>query len=116
MTAWLRAMRAHQWVKNVLVFLTLMAAHHWQEAALVSVSLAFVAFGLCASSVYLLNDLVDLESDRRHPRKRNRPFAAGALPISHGLAVAAALVLAAFAVALLLVNAEFAAWLLSIWW
>jgi 4-hydroxybenzoate polyprenyltransferase len=63
-------------------------------------SLAFVSFCLCASSVYLLNDLLDLEADRRHPRKRLRPFAAGTLPLMAGLIAAPAFAIAAFALAL----------------
>lgn len=83
---YLKALRPHQWLKNVLVFLPLMAAHKigdWQ--LVINAVQAFVAYGLCASSVYLLNDLLDLPSDREHPRKRKRPFASGAVPISHGV-------------------------------
>ena len=75
---WLRAMRLHQWLKNLLVLLPLAGAYKFDDWLLVQQALlAFVAFGLCASSVYLLNDLIDLESDRAHPRKRMRPLAAG---------------------------------------
>ena len=81
----LRAIRIHQWVKNILVFVPVISAHKvtqldslWRSAA------AFVIFSLVASSVYLLNDLADLNHDRRHPRKRNRPLAAGIVGIPTG--------------------------------
>ncbi len=81
----LRALRLHQWLKNILVFLPLLAAHRQQEMALVvDALLAFLAFGLCASSVYVVNDLLDLPSDRAHDRKRSRPFASGKVSILRG--------------------------------
>lgn len=83
---WLRAIRIHQWAKNLLVFIPLFAAHAWGDSALVGQALlAFLVFSLTASSVYLLNDLLDLDADRRHPRKKRRPFAAGNLPVAHGV-------------------------------
>jgi 4-hydroxybenzoate polyprenyltransferase len=86
---WLHALRAYQWAKNFLVFVPLITAHLWADgAALRSAMLAFIALSLCASSVYVINDLLDLPSDRRHPRKRRRPFASGALPIGQGLMIA----------------------------
>ena len=92
----LHALRPHQWVKNLLLFLPLVAAHMVTDsAALVAVILAFVAFSLTASAVYLLNDLLDLPADRRHPRKRQRPFAAGDLPLHWGVLLAPALLMAA---------------------
>lgn len=101
--AWIRAIRLHQWAKNVLVFLPLLAAHEVHSPELVLQALiAFMAFGMCASSVYLLNDLTDLEADRRHPRKCLRPFAAGALSVKAGLVMIPALLAAAFAASLLL--------------
>ncbi len=100
---WLRAMRPHQWLKNLLLFVPLLMAHRLEEPALLGqVVLAFVTFSLCASSVYLLNDLFDLEADRRHPRKRLRPFAAGDLPPERGILVAPVLLLAALLLSLLL--------------
>ncbi|RYF08685.1 MAG: UbiA family prenyltransferase [Comamonadaceae bacterium] len=84
-SSWLRAMRMHQWLKNLLLFVPLMAAHQLDDIqAIGTLVIAFVAWGLCASSVYVANDLLDLESDRDHPRKRHRPFAAGLLPALHG--------------------------------
>jgi len=83
---WKEPLRLYQWLKNVLVFVPLMAAHRFYEIGLLgSGCLAFLSFGLCASSVYLLNDLLDLPDDRRHPRKRYRAFASGALPLAAGL-------------------------------
>jgi 4-hydroxybenzoate polyprenyltransferase/phosphoserine phosphatase len=98
--AWIRALRMYQWVKNALIFLPLLLAHRFSEIALLQAATgAFVAFCLCASSVYILNDLWDLPSDRKHPRKSLRPFASGSLPIMHGLFVAALLLVSSFAIA-----------------
>lgn len=88
---WLRpyiqALRLQQWMKNLLVFIPLVMAHRYNELDLLGRTfLAFLAFGLCASGVYLINDLVDLPDDRRHPRKRQRPFAAGEISLLWGLA------------------------------
>lgn len=88
---WLKAVRVHQWAKNVLLFAPLLAAHEFGATAWQHVLLGFVAFCACASAVYLSNDLMDLHSDRLHPRKRDRPFAAGVLPVWQGVAAAAAL-------------------------
>jgi len=91
--SYLRALRLHQWLKNLLVFVPLLAAHRVTELALVGRALlAFVAFSLCAASGYLLNDLVDLPADRRHPRKRRRPFASGEISLLSGLLLTPALV------------------------
>jgi 4-hydroxybenzoate polyprenyltransferase/phosphoserine phosphatase len=81
----LRAMRPHQWAKNLLVFVPLIAAHQLGDAGAVAMGIAaFAAFSFLASSAYLLNDLLDLPADRAHPRKRLRPLASGALPIPAG--------------------------------
>lgn len=91
-----KALRMHQWLKNVLVFVPLIAAHQVDQLDnMANAILAFLAFGLCASSVYLLNDLLDLSADRRHPRKRYRPFATGAIPVSDGLILMPVLLVAA---------------------
>ncbi|HSC13273.1 MAG TPA: UbiA family prenyltransferase [Rhodanobacteraceae bacterium] len=106
---WLRALRLHQWLKNLLVFLPLLTAHLvLAPDALLHSTLAFFSFCLCASGVYLLNDLLDLEADRRHPRKRLRPFAAGNLSLTAGLVAAPLLTLAAFALALTAISKLFA--------
>ncbi|MEQ1611574.1 MAG: UbiA family prenyltransferase [Hyphomicrobiaceae bacterium] len=108
---YLKALRLHQWMKNGLVFVPLLLAHMMLDpTALLRASLAFVAFGLTASAVYVINDLVDLKEDRRHPRKRNRPFASGAVPLKHGLFMAPAL-LAGAGVVTLLLPLPFAGWL-----
>lgn len=95
---WLRALRPHQWAKNLLVFLPMLTAH--LPGALWPSIVAFVAFSLTASSVYLINDLADLRSDRRHPRKRLRPFAAGEISLAKGAQLAVALLGAAIALSL----------------
>jgi len=80
-----RAIRVQQWAKNALIFVPLIVSHNLiKPAPLLNALLAFLAFSLTASSVYLLNDLIDLETDRRHPRKRHRPFAAGDLSLQIG--------------------------------
>lgn len=110
--AWIAELRIHHWSKNLLVFLPLLGAHQLGNLpALLAVGLAFLAFCLCASSVYVVNDLLDLESDRRHARKRHRPFAAGTLSIPQGVCVGALLIVAAFAVAWFFVNPGFTGWL-----
>jgi len=94
--AMLKAMRLHQWMKNLLVFVPLMAAHQYADAPRdVLALMAFVVFSLTASSVYLLNDLVDVQDDRHHTRKRNRPFASGALSLITGWATWPVLLLVA---------------------
>lgn len=101
--AWLKALRLHQWLKNALVFVPLLAAHLVLDAtADVHAIAAFVVFGVCASSVYLLNDLLDLDADRKHPRKRDRPFASGQLSLAAGIVTAPLLTAASFAGAWLL--------------
>jgi len=81
-----RALRPHQWAKNVLVLVPVFAAHRFGDLTALGCAFAgFVAFCLCASSVYLLNDMLDLEADRGHPRKSKRPFASGDLSIATGL-------------------------------
>ena len=111
-TSWLRVLRVHQWMKNLLLFIPLFAAHQLTNLNdwLVLI-LAFFSFSLCASSVYIVNDLLDLESDRQHPRKRNRPFASGLVPASMGVALAPLLLLGSLALAQH-VGGSFLPWLL----
>jgi 4-hydroxybenzoate polyprenyltransferase len=86
--AWLRAIRLHQWAKNTLIFLPLLLAHVRDAGPAAASLLAFLSFGLAASATYIFNDLLDLEADRHHPRKRSRPFAAGNLsPIAGAVTV-----------------------------
>lgn len=96
-----RAMRPHQWLKNGLIFIPLVLSHQLGNfTLLVQATIGFVSFSLCASSVYLLNDLLDLNSDREHPRKRLRPFASGDLPLLYGFIGAPLLLVAAVLIAL----------------
>ena len=108
--AMFKALRVHQWAKNVLVFVPVLAAHKGLDAALLlRALLGFVAFSLCASSVYVLNDMLDLDSDRKHPTKRRRPFASGDLPVRVGPWLALGLLGAGAAVATATLPAEFLA-------
>ena len=105
---WLKALRLHQWMKNALIFVPLLAAHQLANPLLLwQGMLAFLFFGLCASSVYLLNDLLDLADDRHHHSKRHRPFAAGRLSIKSGLLAFPILLAGAFAGALLFLPWQF---------
>lgn len=105
---WMNALRVHQWVKNALVFVPLLAAHQFTNPTQLWLgTLAFLFFGLCASSAYLVNDLLDLEDDRHHASKRRRPFASGRLTVKWGLIAFPLLLFAAFAGALLLMPWQF---------
>jgi 4-hydroxybenzoate polyprenyltransferase/phosphoserine phosphatase len=97
--SWLKAIRIHQWAKNVLIFLPALLAHALSAGTLVASMLAFLSFGLCASATYIVNDLLDIEVDRQHPRKRRRPFASGDLSALSGLGVVALFSLASIAIA-----------------
>ena len=109
--AWVRALRVHQWAKNALLFVPMLAAHEFASTTTwLTLLLAFVSFSLCASSVYIANDLFDLASDRAHPRKRHRPFASGQVPAWAGVLVVPLLL----GVSLVLgsyVGASFLGWL-----
>jgi len=85
---WVQALRGHHWFKNVLLFLPLALAHNLTLLAWLRTAIGFVLFGTCASGLYILNDLLDLHSDRGHPWKQKRPFASGDIPIVQGLAIA----------------------------
>lgn len=113
---WARALRLHQWAKNLLLFMpALPLTAVLQPSTWLALCSAFVCFGLCASSVYLLNDLLDLESDRAHARKRNRPIPAGKIPILHACALFPVLLLLAFALALATLPWQFVA-VLALYW
>jgi 4-hydroxybenzoate polyprenyltransferase len=91
---YLKAVRLHQWLKNVLVFVPLIAAHRWKNLEDVTAAVVmFFAFGLMASGAYLINDLLDLPSDRHHPSKRRRPIAAGQLSLATAAIIAVVLIL-----------------------
>jgi 4-hydroxybenzoate polyprenyltransferase len=90
--AFLTALRPHQWAKNALVFVPVLAAHKlMQVETMMLAALTFASFSLCASGIYILNDISDIAADRRHARKRRRPFAAGDLSIPVGILLAAIL-------------------------
>jgi 4-hydroxybenzoate polyprenyltransferase len=92
----LHALRVHQWVKNLLVFVPILLDHRWSDPDVMRRGLiAFVAFCLAASGGYVVNDLLDLEADRHHPAKRDRPFASSTLPVALGMALAPLLLLSA---------------------
>jgi len=83
LVAAIKALRVHQWLKNMLLFVPLATSHKIGNAGLaLHATIAFLAFSCTASAVYVVNDVLDLEADRNHPRKRDRPFASGALPLS----------------------------------
>ncbi len=108
---WYKVFRVHQWLKNLLLFVPLLAAHQFGNLhSLNTLTLAFLSFCLCASAVYIINDLLDLESDRKHPRKRHRPFASAAVSIKIGLILASLLAVASLILGLL-VGAAFYSWL-----
>jgi 4-hydroxybenzoate polyprenyltransferase/phosphoserine phosphatase len=100
--SYFKALRPHQWIKNILIFVPMLAAHELDLGSFLSSCLAIIAFSLIASSVYVVNDLLDLSSDRAHPRKSSRPFASGVIPISHGNQIAILCLLIGFATAALL--------------
>jgi 4-hydroxybenzoate polyprenyltransferase len=107
------ALRVHQWVKNLLVFVPVILDHKlFDVPVLTRAAIGFAAFCLAASGAYVLNDLWDLEADRRHPTKRNRPFASGRLSVGLGRALAPTLFAAAILLTLLLPARSFAGLLL----
>jgi 4-hydroxybenzoate polyprenyltransferase/phosphoserine phosphatase len=89
--AWIKLLRIHQWAKNALVFVPMFAAHVFSLVMLGKAVLAAIAFSLAASSIYILNDLVDLDADRAHRTKKSRPLAAGTVSVRKAMVVAAAL-------------------------
>ena len=95
-----KALRIHQWAKNMLVFTALILSHSWSNTdAFQAIILAFFSFGFAASSIYLINDLIDLEADRKHHTKRNRPLAAGVLPIQSAIMMIPLLLIFSFLLA-----------------
>lgn len=97
---WLRALRVHQWLKNLLLFVPFLTAFTFSDPnILLAICAAFLAFSFAASATYVVNDLWDLDNDRAHPRKRNRPFASARIAIASGLLVAALALAAGLALA-----------------
>jgi 4-hydroxybenzoate polyprenyltransferase len=96
----LKAMRIHQWAKNLLIFTALILSHSWFNAqALQSIVFAFFSFSLSASAIYLINDLIDLEADRKHKTKKHRPLAAGTLSIQWAIIMVPILLACSFLLA-----------------
>ena len=107
----LKQIRIHQWAKNALIFLPLLAAHQFNSIGKLSNGLlAFLSFSFCASLIYLLNDLLDLESDRKHKTKRTRPFASGHLSLRWAFLLIPLLALGVISCSRLL-SVEFTLWL-----
>lgn len=106
-----RAIRVHQWAKNVLLFVPLLLAHMFKAPPILKAMLAFACFSLCASATYIVNDLLDIEADRRHQKKRTRPFAAGDLAVTTGIGIVV-LFLAAGLTGAAFIPGHFRNWLL----
>jgi len=105
---WIRTLRPHQWAKNTLLFVPAILAHRYDDLALIAdLGVAFVSFSACASAVYALNDVLDLDADRKHRTKRNRPLASGALSVRSVIALALASLAASVVLAGLVLRAEF---------
>jgi 4-hydroxybenzoate polyprenyltransferase/phosphoserine phosphatase len=98
--AYLRVLRVHQWLKNLLIFVPAAAAHRFSPEVALPLILAFLSFSLCASSAYVANDLLDLNNDRAHARKRNRPLASGRVPVAHAIVLVPVLLALAVVLAL----------------
>jgi 4-hydroxybenzoate polyprenyltransferase/phosphoserine phosphatase len=100
--AWIKLLRIHQWAKNTLVFVPLVTAQRFDLLALGQALGAFFAFSFVASAIYILNDLVDLDADRKHPTKKHRPLAAGTVPITTAMLLIPALLVIGFGGALVI--------------
>src|SRR6202163_100925 len=103
---WINALRGHHWAKNLLLFLPLALSHNLAVEPIVRPLVGFALYGFCASGLYILNDLLDLHSDREHPWKKDRPFAAGDISIPQGLLASFILLSSALGLGFLL-NAKF---------
>lgn len=99
---WVDALRGYHWAKNLLLFLPLALSHNLAIDPIVRTLAGFVLYGFCASGLYILNDLLDLHSDREHPWKKERPFAAGDISIPAGLFASLTLMCAALGLGFLL--------------
>lgn len=97
---WMQVLRCSHWIKNLLILVPVLTAHQYSDVpSVVRAVEAFIAFSLCASSVYVVNDLLDLRDDRHHTTKKSRPFASGRVSIASGLVGFPLLLLAAFGIA-----------------
>ena len=109
-SALLKAIRPHQWLKNLLIFVPLLASHEiLNSQAIIACLLAFISFSFCASSVYLLNDSLDIEEDRQHPTKKHRAIASGNLSLVTASMATVLLLGSAFSIAFILLPLQFAA-------
>lgn len=102
-----KAMRPHQWVKNILVFVPLILAHAFTMHQALAALAAWFCFSCVASGVYLMNDMLDVESDRRHPKKSRRPFASARLSLFSGIPLVAGLLTIGFATAIAALPLKF---------
>jgi 4-hydroxybenzoate polyprenyltransferase/phosphoserine phosphatase len=107
----LKALRIHQWAKNILIFLPVLLAHSVAPRLVSAALVAFMSFSLCASATYIINDLLDIEADRRHPKKRLRPFAAGDLSVAGGIGISATFLACSLALAAVILPPAFLTWL-----
>ena len=107
----LKTIRLHQWAKNILIFVPMILAHALHLPLIVDSLIAFLCFSLCASATYIVNDLLDIEADRRHHKKRYRPFASGDLPVAAGVGIIVLFMALAFTGAMLLPR-PFLGWML----
>jgi 4-hydroxybenzoate polyprenyltransferase len=108
LSCWTRAIRVHHWSKNLLMLVPILLAHRLSWQTLLLTLVGTLLFGLCSSGVYILNDLLDLHSDRAHPWKSTRPFATGELSIASGIVTAALLFGASLGLGTVLLNGAFA--------
>jgi 4-hydroxybenzoate polyprenyltransferase/phosphoserine phosphatase len=109
---WVNALRGHHWAKNLLLFLPLALSHNLKTGTILRTSMGFLLYGCCASGLYILNDLLDLHSDREHPWKKERPFASGEVSIPTGLLVSSILLFSSITLGFLL-NVRFGCVLLG---
>ncbi len=107
----LKTIRLHQWAKNILIFVPMLLAHALNLSLILDAIVAFLCFSLCASATYIVNDLLDIEADRRHPKKCRRPFAAGDLSVAAGVAILVIFMALSFTGAFFL-SPAFMGWLL----
>lgn len=100
LSAWIKALRLHQWAKNVLVFVPLLLSAQFRDPAIIlETLLGFVILGMTASGTYIINDIVDVRADRLHRTKKDRPFASGELGVRQGAVVGLLLIVSGLAAA-----------------
>lgn len=108
----LKAIRIHQWAKNVLILVPFLLAHILRLNVIASAAIAFLCFSLCASATYIVNELLDIDADRKHPRKRRRPFASGDMSVPLGVLIGVVFLTAGVGGAYVLLPMKFVLWLL----